>query len=388
MSGIVVMGEDEADARVNFRLLRPSLGGVSYDKLRLRVRLEGAPFRLHPIPESTVWSEWAGLHNCSVTFEMKTGSGRLRCKQYLYDLGPLSALDHAALFDHRPECMRAHRLDETRVAWTGYDYRKARALSMLAWGTSLELREVEGEHTREQLVEFARSFEPVGPPKRGSFADRTYWSRYPGYEVNMCRGEGYRPPSSLWSWRWPWAKAAHRWSNELPEIPLAGLRLKGRKVFVPEWHFDGACTFGDAPAFKEVQLWFEPSSGTGHARLWLRQFPRVDGPFDEPASGCWPPLDSFSGYRKFSRQALSSESGLQIYVASHHPEYGPHDAVFWLGDHGYLLQLSAAIKHDTEDLTRSLTKLLAEPVRRMREGANRRPAVMRALSQSDDRTSP
>ena len=369
MDGIFCMAENTADEKVNFRLLRPTLGHVSYDSRDLQVRLEGPPIRLHPNPEHTVWSDWAGLHNCSAVFNLKTEFGRLRCKQYLYDLGPLSALDHAALFDNRPECIRAHRLDDKRIAWTGYDYRNKRTLSMLAWGTNLELREIEGHHTARFLVELAGSFEPVGPHKPEPFADRSYWSRYPRYDIHMCRDRNYRPPSSLWLWRWPWIEADHQWQSGLPEVQLTGLQLNGKNVFSPEWRFDSACRFGTADAPAEVQLLFEPSGSTGHARLWLRQFPRASSPIAEPAPLHWPPLDSFSGYQGFTISTLTSESGLPIYAASHRLKYGPHDAVWWQGNHGYLLQISAAVKQDLRNLAGILTKLLAEPVHLSKEAA-------------------
>jgi hypothetical protein len=364
---IVRMAENTADESVNFRLLRPTSGNVSYDSRALQVRLEGPPIRLHPKPDRAIWSNWAGLHNCSVVFNLKTEFGRLRCKQYLYDLGPLSALDHAALFDNRPECIRAHRLDGVRIAWTGYDYRNRRALSMLAWGTNLELREIEGNHASRILVELARSFEPVGQPKLAPFAKRSYWSTYPRYDIHMCRGEGYRPPSSLWLWRWPWIEADHLWQDRLPESQLTGLQLKGKDVFAPEWRFDSACIFGDTVAPAEAQLLFEPSSGTGHTRLWLRQFPRASGPIAEPPTYHWPPLDAFSGYRGFILSSLTSKLGLRIYVASHRLKYGPHDAIWWQGNHGYLLQMSAAVEHNLRTLAGTLRRLLAEPVRPLQE---------------------
>jgi hypothetical protein len=364
---IVRMADTTADNKVNFRLLRPTLDHISYNASELQVRLEGPPIQLHPNPVSAIWSNWAGLLNHSVIFNLKTDFGKLRCKQYLYDLGPLSALDHAALFDNKPECIEAHRLDDVRIAWTGYDYGNKRTLSMLAWGTNLELREIEGHHTLGFLLKLARSFEPVGRPKSTPFANRSYWSRYPRYDIHMCRDRYYRPPSSLWLWRWPWIEADHHWQARLPELQLVSLQLNGNNVFTPEWRFDSACIFGETDAPAEVQLIFEPTSGIGHARLWLRQFPRSLSPIAEPSAGHWPPLDAFSGYEGFSRSEFNSESGLRICVASHHLEYGPHDAVWWQGNFGYLLQMSAAVRHNLQYLAATLVKVLAEPVHLSKE---------------------
>lgn len=368
---VVRLAESAAAAAVNFRLLRPTLAGLFYDPLDLEVRVEGPPYALHPDPESTVWSDWAGLHNASVRFPLATPHGRLRCKQFLYDLGPLSALDHAALYDHRQEQMRVHALDGERVAWTGFDYEDRPALTLLAWGTSLELRELDGNPSRLKapegfLLDLARSFQPVDPDTPlAPFAERSYWSRHPRYDRHMCRLRTYRPPSSLWRWRWPWLAADHRWQTALPAVALPGFERHGAGMFAPAWRFDSACVFGEAAKPGEVQLLFQPSSGLGHAQLWLRQFQRAASPIPEPGAGEWPALDTYSGFRGFHLTRWESGGGLRGFLASRTLEHGPHDALWWQGGHGCLLQVSAAVRHDLRSFLDVLGGAVGEPVRAM-----------------------
>lgn len=356
------MDEKAAARSVNFRLLRPTLEGIRYNANALQVRLEGPPYSKHPDPASTVWSHWAGLHNASVCLTLDTRFGQLRSKQYLYDIGPLSTLDHAALYDHRPECMRVHELDELRLAWTGFDYQKKRALTMLAWGTNIELREIAGEHPISYLIELARSLEPVIEREQQPMARRSYWSRYPRYDLNMCRLPGYCPPSSLWRWRWPWLSVDHRWQTEMPDMPVPGVRKLGREVCAPDWKFDSACVFGAPSAPGEVQVLFHPSSELGHACLWLRQFPRDNAPLSEPAFGEWPQIESHSGFSRFSLTNAVSSNLQRVYVASKTVRYGPHDALWWQERHGYLLQLSAGVKHSLHYLCGLLSSVLQDTV--------------------------
>lgn len=347
-----------AAGAVNFRLLLPTLEFAGLAPESLEVRREGPPWALHLDRGGTVWSDWAGLHNSSVRFFLRSRFGTLRCKQFLYDLGPLSTLDHAALYDHRPEQMRVHPLDASRVAWTGYDYEDRRALTLLAWGTNLELREVDGDHPESWLLDLARSFEPLDDVPLAPLAERSYWSRYPRYDLYLSRLKTYRPPSSLWRWRWPWLAVDHRWQR----TPPAEAALGGNGELAPDWRFNSACLFGSGPIPGEVQLFFEPASGLGHAQLCLRQFPRAASPLREPEAGGWPELESHSGFRSFSLTRWTSRSGIHGFLAGRTPDYGPHDALWWHGERGFLLQRSAAVGHDEPAMLRLLALLLAEPV--------------------------
>jgi len=236
---------------------------------------------------------------------------------------------------------------------------------MLAWGTNVEVRDLDGNHGEDLLLDLARSFGPLGYPKPEPFALRSYWSRYPRYDVHLCRHH-YRPPSSFWRWRWPWTAAGHKWQTDLPHLHLSGLESAGERVFAPAWRFDGACIFENSNGSVEIQLLFDPFSGSGHSRLWVRKFRITQPPIPRPKGNEWPPLDSYSGYRGFSRSLLLSESGIRFFVASHGRKWGPHDALWWQGDSGYLLQVSAAVNHDIASVIQLLQRLIGEPIHVLR----------------------
>ncbi|WP_428266351.1 hypothetical protein [Haliangium sp.] len=356
------MSEERAAQAVNFRLIRPTGSDTSYDPEAIEVRLEAAPGEGDGFDARAAPANWSAPCHASARYQLTTERGRLRVKQYLYDWGPLSALDHAALYDHRPEDMRIWPMDRERVAWTGWDYSQHRALSMLAWGTSVEVRELSGDHPDERLVDLARSFEPVSESEPAPMAERSYWSRWPRYDANMIRVPGYRLPSSLWLWRWPWLAADHTWSTAMPSLELPGLRERGSDVFAPAWRFDSACGFGEARDPGEVQLLFRPASGLGHAQLWLRRFSRQAGSIREPAPGEWPLLDSLGGHRPVHPTRLAGSLGLRAFAASRTMDNGPHDIVWWRGRYGYLLQISAAVRHDLGYAIERLSSLVAERV--------------------------
>lgn len=164
----------------------------------------------------------------SISFHLESGTGAIvRCKQFLYDVGPISAVDCAALFDYQPEAMRAWPLGEGRLAWTGFDYENRPAVSMLAWGTNFELRVAAGDVSKQDLLALARSTAPTAPANGGKpLPYRTYWSRYPRYDQHMCRYPNYRPPSSIWRIRGLWFHGDHSWTTHWAdcERPGAGRR--------------------------------------------------------------------------------------------------------------------------------------------------------------------
>ncbi len=353
------MNEERAAQAVNFRPVRPTKEGTRYDPESIEVRLEAGPGTVSGQGPS---SNWSALCNASIRYELTTELGRLRVKQFLYDWGPASTLDHAALYDHRPEDMRVWQLDPVRVAWTGWDYSERRALNMLAWGTNVELRELSGDHPDAYLVAIARSFEPVSRTEVAAMAEQSYWSRWPRYDRNMICQPGYRLPSSLWLWRWPWLSMDHTWSTEMPRLELPGIHEQGIEVFAPVWRFDSMCAFGSISDPEELQLLFRPESGFGHAQLWLRRFSRRAGSIREPAPGNWPLLDSLGGYRPIHRTRLTGSRGLQAFAASRTMANGPHDIVWWNGPHGFLLHISAAARHDLSYAIKLLSRLVAEQV--------------------------
>jgi len=358
------MSEEQAERTVNFRLLHSTSPGSDDRPGGLSVRFEAAPRAGDAGAMDATASSWSAVHGFSVHYPLATELGCLRVKQYLFDWGPMSALDHAALYDHRPEDLRMWPLDEERVVWTGWDYAGRRALSMLAWGTNVELRELSGDHPESLLVDVARSFQPLSDRRLSPMAERSYWSRWPGYGTHMVRDPAYRLPSSLWLWRWPWLRSGHAWSSALAEFDLPGLRRRGGEVFAPAWRFDSSCVFGEPEDPEEVQLLFLPASGLGHAQLWLRRFVRCAGAPREPASGEWPLLDRFVRRCAIHRLRLTGALGLQAFVASRDLDHGPHDVVWWWGRHGFLLQVSAAVRHPLDHAVELLSRLLGERLSR------------------------
>jgi hypothetical protein len=284
----------------------------------------------------------------------------VRVKQFLYDWGPCSTLDHAALCDHQPECLRVWPMDRSRVAWTGYDYAERQALSMLAWGTNVELRALDGTDAEYYLVDLAASFQPLSDHPTPPMAERSYWSRWQRYDVNMVRRPDYLLPSSLWLWRWPWLAVEHRWTSQFVDIGLPGVHARCGEVFSPDWAFDSACVFGGQPNADEIQLLFRPLSRPGHAQLWLRGFSRRPGSIREPVGEDWPLLDPSIDPGSIRRTRLSTANGSRAFVASRLTGYGPHDIVWWRGQHGFLMQISAAVGHDLNYAVDLFSRLMDE----------------------------
>ncbi len=354
------ISEGTADQKINFRLLRPTLKGVGYDQKSIRVRPETGPDELYVKNDKEALSSWSALHSWSVHYKLSTEFGCLRVKQFLYDWGPSSTLDHAALCDYRLNCLRVRPLDHLRVAWIGYDYAKLPALSMLAWGTNLELRELAGKHSDNYLLDLAKTFEPVSDHQLLPMAKRSYWSRWQRYDLNMVRQLGYRIPSSLWLWRWPWQPVEHYWTSNLDALSLSGSKVSLDKVFFPDWFLDSGCIFGERHNPVEVQLLYMPKSHFGHTQLWLRQFLRDAGSIREPEAGQWPLLDYSGKNTLIYRKRLTNAEGLNAFLASRTIQYGPHDIVWWREHHGFLLQISAAVGHDLSYAIDLFSKFLGE----------------------------
>ncbi|MBI3299086.1 MAG: hypothetical protein HYZ75_13035 [Elusimicrobia bacterium] len=288
-----------------------------------KAELEHASLRRETAPAAAP-TGWHRAGTCSYVFHVRGRGRSLRCKQFLYDLGPLSALDSAALFDHYAWTITPRPLGGGRLCWLGTDYAKKRAASFYAWGTNVEWRVLEGSFSDDELVALCRGMKPLGVETR-PFAALTYWSRHPRYDLNMCAG-AYRPPSSLWKLRWPWAAKAHIWSTRPPSARV-------RSALAPRWRFDSSCRFPGA----ESQYLFFPSAGTRHQQLWLREFPAKTCPLKEPPPARLPALDSFSGFNAFPITVAEGP----LYAASLRLDTGPHDAVWWRGGKTYLLQQSS-----------------------------------------------
>lgn len=335
---------DSAAAELtNFTLLRPDHPDVFYDRAAISIRHELGPgvAALH-LSESS----WSAMHSLSAHYVLRTELGAVRVKQYLFDWGPLSSIDHAALYDHRPADMRVHCIDETRVAWSGWDYERHRAVTMLGWGTNVELRDLSGDEPTELLLDVAASFRPVSEDESlASMASRSYWSRWPRYDLNMISAPGYRIPSSLWHWRWPWLEQSHEWVPGMADPAAGGTTRIVAEAFAPSWEVDSTCVFGDVSSPSEIQVLFRPTSRRGNTQLWFRQFAADRGGIRRPQGSEWPLTERLGGPRP-QHTRLVLDSGIEAFCISETIAFGPHDLVWWEGDYGYLMQVSAAADHD------------------------------------------
>lgn len=313
----------EAQKQINFRLLLPR----GHEPTMVSLRREGPPFALHPAPDRTVWSQWCGAHTASVCFDIPLGDTYLRCKQYLYDLGPLSTLDHAALYDQSAQTMTAHHLPEGGIGWVGVDYAGAPAVTWLQHGTNVELRSLSGPFDTDTVLRLAGGFRPIDSAEMQPFSARSYWARHDRYDLHLPRGL-YRPPSSLWRLRWPWIAASHKWSDGAEPRLIAAVGA--------DWQCDGTCTIGGDP--DEIISRFIRTN-TGRAVLWLRRFRPCPETIFDP-QGKLPPLDSHSGFTAFEI-TQSTASGLTCLTASRDAGIGPHDTLFWRDGWGYLVQQSS-----------------------------------------------
>ncbi|HVE13638.1 MAG TPA: hypothetical protein VNI01_09610, partial [Elusimicrobiota bacterium] len=283
--------------------------------------------------------------------------------QYLYDLGPLSALDHAALYDHSAWRMRVLPLGAGRLLWLGIDYARRPAASFLAWGTCVELRAARGDFSDRELLSLAKGMRPAArslAEAERPFALRSYWARHPRPDLNLPVGP-YRPPSSLWRLRWPWARAAHRVSAR-----PAGDRewLRAVRALAPAWRFDGQFAFGPARRPLELQAVFRPARGPAHQRLWLRRLDAARSPLARPAADRLPALESYSGFSSFPVAAAAPAAGTPVvYAASVSRELGPHDVLWWEGKSAWLLQASSRGNFGLAAALGLASKILRRPLR-------------------------
>lgn len=327
------MNAAQAQGLVNFSILVP--GSLPAD---CRADIDVGSLRREDSPDpAPAAGSWFKARTASYIYRIQ-GQGRaLRCKQYLYDLGPLSALDHAALYDHDVDTLAARDMDGRRLCWLGTDYARKRAAAFFGWGTNAELRVTEGKFSDDELVSIAAGMTPQAQMTR-PFAELTYWSRYPRYDLNLCSSK-YRPPSSLWKLRWPWAAVDHSWTT----APVGSWNSAAIK---DEWAFDSACRFGQY----ETQALYYPADGTRHQVLWLREFPQELAPLKKPE------LDSYSGFSRFpiTNAAIGART---IFIASVRPDCGPHDALWWEDGKLRLAQASSRVGHDVAAFTATLSRL-------------------------------
>ena len=350
-----------AQSSVNFAVLLPrELPGDC------RADLDGGSLRREGPPADAAAGNWHRAGTSSFVFRIRGAARALRVKEFLYDLGPLSALDHAALYDHDAWRLTALDMGDGRLCWLGTDYEAKRAACFLGWGTNAELRVEEGAFSDEELLSIARSMSPPAAAKaleNKPFAELTYWSRHPRYDLNMCASD-YRPPSSLWKLRWPWAQAEHSWSTDLPSFALPAGK-SGVGAISDEWRFDSACRFGAAENPVESQALFFPAAGPRHRLFWLREFPEALCPLAKPRETRLPEMDRFSGLAAFGLTVASAAGAppVRVFVASVSKDFGPHDAVWWEGGRMFLAQASSRANGGVDDFLRTVSRLLGRRLR-------------------------
>ncbi len=336
----------QAQEKVNFVILIPNSDEVELSNFILRE--EDIPYNEQPGHyQFKKWSSWCSAHFSSYYYHIKYKNALLRCKQFLYDFGPLSTLDHAALYDHWVWKMKPHVLNQENVCWIGYDYSKSKTISFLSYGTNIELRLIEGSLRDEEFVELCKFFSPLSSSTeilKKSFFELSYWSRYRNCLENACinRNE-YKPPSSIWNLRWP----LH---NILKDIK-AELNIKYINQLNLDFNLDSQIIYGDGNQIEEVQLVLFPKNGKKNQIAWFRVFNKASFPIKKPSLSRLPNMNSFSGYSNFNLTVLNPKSGLissNIYIASFNNSYGPHDALWWDDENAYLLQISSSANNSIE----------------------------------------
>lgn len=336
----------QAQEKVNFVILIPNSNEVELSNFILRE--EDVPYNEQPSHyQFKKWSSWCSAHFSSYFYYIKYKNALLRCKQFLYDFGPLSTLDHAALYDHWVWEMKPHVLNQENVCWIGYDYSKSKTLTFLFHGTNIELRLLEGNLRDEEFLELCKFFSPLSSSSEileKSFFELSYWSRYRNCVENACinRNE-YKPPSSIWNLRWP----LH---NILKDIK-ADLNIKYINQLNLDFNQDSQIIYGDGNQIEEVQLVLFPKNGKKNQIAWFRVFNKASFPIKKPALSRLPNMNSFSGYSNFNLTVLNPKSGLissNIYIASFNNIYGPHDALWWDDENAYLLQISSSANNSIE----------------------------------------
>ncbi len=336
----------QAQEKVNFVILIPNSDEVALSNFILRK--EDIPYNEQPsYYQFKKWSAWCSAHFSSYCYNIKYKNALLRCKQFLYDFGPLSVLDHAALYDHWVWEMKPHIFNQENICWIGYDYSKSKTLSFLSHGTNIELRLLQGSLEDEELLELCKLFSPLLSSSeilKKSFFELSYWSRYTKCIENACinRNE-YIPPSSIWNLRWP--------LHNILKGSKPDLNIKFLNHLNLDFNLDSQFIFGNENQIEEIQFVLFPNNGKKNQIVWFRVFNKASFPIKKTARSRLPKMNSFSGYSNFNLTVLNSKGGLissNIYIASFNNCYGPHDALWWDDENTYLLQISFSANNSIE----------------------------------------
>ncbi|AWN73387.1 hypothetical protein LEAN103870_15715 [Legionella anisa] len=334
-----------AQEKVNFVILIPNSDEAALSNFILRE--EDVPYNEQPSHyQFKKWSTWCSAHFSSYSFFIKYKDALLRCKQFLYDFGPLSTLDHAALYDHWVWEMKPYVVNEENICWIGYDYSKSKTLSFLSYGTNIELRLIEGHLKDEEFLDLCKFFSPLSSSSeilKKSFFELTYWSRFSNCMKNACiKNDTYKPPSSLWNLRWP--------LHNIFKLSKLDQNIKYINELNLDFIIDSQIIYGDKDHIEEVQLIMFPQNGKKNQIAWFRVFNKENFPIKKPPPSRLPIMNTFSGYSSFNLTVLNGSDGAisNIYITSVNDHYGPHDALWWDDENAYLFQISAGTNNSIE----------------------------------------
>lgn len=335
---------DNAQDNANFVILMPGTTDTVCSDFIFRpedVPYNESPAQYHFQP----WSSWCSAHFSSYYFFIQYKNARLRCKQFLYDLGPLSTLDHCALYDHWVWKMKPFVTDKGNIFWIGYDYSQSKTATFFSHGTNVELRLLEGELNEHDFKELCSTFTPIEKSStilQKKFYELSYWSRHRDCLNNACINNDYKPPSSIWKLRWP--------SHNI--LGMSKPAIKNLPDYLHlDFNIDSQVTYGDKSHIGETQFILYPKDGRKNQIAWFRSFNKNSFSIKQPALSRLPELDSFSGFSQFHLTVLSPQNDIiasNIYVMSVHRDYGPHDAIWWDKENAYILQISAEENNSIE----------------------------------------
>lgn len=350
-----------AQKKINFILHYPI---KKFDITNHSLRIESMPYNQNPkFYNYKPWSNWSSAHTYSYTFEIFSPKGeKIKCKQFLYDFGPLSILDHAALYDHYSWNIKANPIDNQNIYWTGYDYHNKKCLSFLSHGTNIELRCLDNKCTYNELIEIAKSLQPINkhdPIFSKKFHELTYWNRYKNPYKNACLNNNkYRPPSSMWPIRFPYFNGQHIWSSPTQEDE--SYLQKKFNFLIKGYYCDSICNIFIEQNLAEKQFLLYPNNNK-NCIIYLRKILQVYSPIKNPGFSRLPETEKFSNKSNFyitiiERNKTKFKSN--IYIASINENFGPHDLIWWDEQDTLLLQITSHPHYSIDYISKVFIKPL------------------------------
>ncbi|HEL8418705.1 TPA: hypothetical protein U0D66_002658, partial [Legionella pneumophila] len=160
---------------------------------------------------------------------------------------------------------------------------------------------------------------------------------------------------SIWNLRWP--------LHNILRSSKPDLNIKYLNQLNLDFSLDSQIIYGKGNQIEEIQFVLFPKNGKKNQIAWFRVFNKLSFSIKKPALSRLPNMNSFSGYSGFNLTVLTPKSNMissNIYIASVHECYGPHDALWWDNENAYLLQLSASANNSIEYLKRIFCQLIED----------------------------